>query len=605
MTISYQITPASAGAHYFDVVLKFAALDQQPAVLRLPSWIPGSYLVRDFARNIVELSARDEAGELAVQKLDKDSWTVPVAVGHVQVSYRVYANDLSVRTAFLDDQRGFFNGTSVFLAVVGREDQACNVNICPPVFENSWKVATSLPRAGAARWGFGDYAAASYHELIDHPVEIADFTVVSFEACGVPHHMVVSGGDEFDTEQMASDLVAVCENHALRFDKSPPFNEYWFLTALVPGGYGGLEHLDSTALIFPPDDMPISGQPRSKGYKQFLELCSHEYFHCWNVKRIQPAAFQPFDLQKENFTTLLWAFEGITSYYDQFGVLQAGCIDLNDWMRLIGESLSRVQRGSGRLKQTLRESSFDAWTKFYKQDENADNAVVSYYAKGGLLVLGLEMSLRLASDGKVTMDDVMRLLWRRHGVTRKGVPEDGVETAVKDVLESSGVDPSSCLALLKLGLDTPAELPLADLFQQFGLELNWRARSSLTDKGGVEGSSASVERSQSDHGISLATADSAGVVVKRVSDGGAAAACGISAGDTLVAINGKKASLANLDGLRALEPGRAIDIHLFRRERLKCYQLTLQASNLDSAWLALDSNASADAIERRNNWLGG
>ncbi|MFT5064080.1 MAG: putative metalloprotease with PDZ domain [Gammaproteobacteria bacterium] len=604
MTISYKITPASAGAHYFDIALTFVALDNEAPLLRLPSWIPGSYLVRDFARNIVEISAHDELGPLVLTKLDKDSWALSTSTGVISVNYRVYANDLSVRTAFLDDQRGFFNATSTFLAVVGQENQPCKVDIRPPSFASTWRVATSLPRDGASLWGFGEYAAVNYHELIDHPVEMADFTVVSFEACGVPHHMVVSGCDDFDTDQMSTDLVSVCENHSLRFGKKPPFQEYWFLTAIVPGGFGGLEHMDSTALIAAPEGMPGANQPRSKEYKQFLELCSHEYFHCWNVKRIQPAAFQPFDLSKENFTTLLWAFEGITSYYDQFGVLQSGCIDLNDWLRLIGENLSRVRRGSGRTRQTLRESSFDAWTKFYKQDENAENAVVSYYAKGGLLILGLEMSLRLASDGKVTMDDVMRLLWERHGITRLGVPEDGIEVAVKGLLEANNVDPRACLDLLKLGLDTRDELPLSESFKQFGLQLNWRARSSLLDKGGNDNSGTAVAV-LSDHGITLATADSAGLVVKRIRDVGSAAACGISAGDILLAIDGRKATAASLDKLRTIAPGEVVQLHVFRRERLLAYQLTLQASEMDTAWLALDADASAAAVERRTQWLGG
>lgn len=604
MTIRYQITPASAGAHYFDVELSYTPVDGQASQLRLPSWIPGSYLVRDFARNIVEISATSAGKPLALKKLDKDNWGVAAADAVVDVKYRVYANDLSVRTAFLDDQRGFFNGTSVFLAVVGQEQQRCEVDIRTPLFSQNWKVATSLPRAGADAWGFGGYAAENYDELIDHPVEMADFEALSFEACGVPHHMVVSGADGFDREQMAKDLVAVCESHSLRFDDKPPFAEYWFLTAVIPGGYGGLEHMDSTALICPPEDMPVAGKPRSKGYKQFLELCSHEYFHCWNVKRIQPAAFQPFDLSKENFTTLLWAFEGITSYYDQFGVLQSGCIDLDDWLRLIGENLSRVERGEGRLRQTLRESSFEAWTKFYKQDENSENSIVSYYVKGGLLVLALEMSLRLASGGKVSMDDVMRLLWQRHGVTRVGVPEDGVEQAVEDVLSAQGVDSASCMALLKRGLDTHDDLPLADLFSQFGITLNWRGRSSLGDKGGVSEAGRASEIAV-DHGITLAVASASGVTLKRLRDSGPAAAAGVSAGDELVAIDGKKATLARLDELRCLAPGRTVELHIFRRERLLGYKLELLTCAKDTAWLSLDADASDEAVVRRRSWLGG
>ena len=604
MSINYKITPVSAGAHYFDVELVFTPSPSQPSILRLPSWIPGSYLVRDFARNIVDISASSLSEPVGLRKLDKDSWELPALSADINVAYRVYANDLSVRTAFLDDQRGFFNGTSVFLAVVGQEEQRCEVEICPPQFEQDWRVATSLPRAAATEaWAFGSYCASNYHELIDHPVEMADFDVVSFDAAGVPHHMVISGANEFDRQQMEQDLIAVCENHVSRFGDKPPFDEYWFLTALVPGGYGGLEHMNSTALIFPPEDMPTVGQPRSKGYQQFLELCSHEYFHCWNVKRIQPAAFQPFDLSRENFTTLLWAFEGITSYYDQFGVLQSGCISLDDWLRLIGENVSRVQRGQGQQRQTLRESSFDAWTKFYKQDENADNAIVSYYVKGGLLILGLEMSLRLESDGKLTMDDVMRLLWERHGKTRVGVPEDGVEQAVEDLLTQHDIDPQRCMSLLRNGLDSHDEIPLADLFLQFGIQLNWRAQSALTDRGG-RSLPADTPDIISDHGITLAVEADGGVQIKRLRDNGSAAKCGLSAGDTLIAINGERADKKALDGLRGQASNSVVEVYLFRRKLLRCYQLSLEPAPQTTAWLSIDPDADDTAKARREQWLG-
>lgn len=603
MTIRYQITAASSGGHYFDVLLSFMPTQGEASTLRLPSWIPGSYLVRDFARNIVEISARTGEQVLTLHKLDKDSWLLPATDSQIEVSYRVYANDLSVRTAFLDDQRGFFNGTSVFLAVLGQEQQQCIVDICEPEFPVEWRVATSLPRLTAPEWGFGRYVAQSYHALIDHPVEMANFRVVSFEACGVPHHMVVTGAEAFDHQQMQSDLTAICENHSRRFDDRPPFDEYWFLTAAIPNGFGGLEHMNSTALICTPESMPEFGRPRSAAYKQFLELCSHEYFHCWNVKRIQPLAFQPFDLSKENFTTLLWAFEGITSYYDQFGVLESGCIDVNDWLKLIGENITRVQRGQGRLRQTLRESSFEAWTKFYKQDENAENAIVSYYVKGGLLVMALDMSLRLQSDGRVTMDDVMRLLWRRHGVSGVGVPENGVEQAVFDVLEANRIDPMPCMKLLELGLDTHEELPLKRLLAAFGLVLNWRPRASLGDKGGTK-PAAGAERVLTDHGITLATDSPAGVVVKRVRDNGPAARAGISANDLIVAIDGKKATVAGLDKLRSSEPPSDAEIYLFRRERLLTYRISMEMANNDTAWISLDESVDVDTLARRAAWLG-
>jgi predicted metalloprotease with PDZ domain len=239
-----------------------------------------------------------------------------------------------------------------------------------------------MERAGAAPLGFGRYRAQGSADLIDHPVEMGDFLHTQFLAAGTPHEIAIYGRHRADLGRLSRDLQKVCEEHANLFGELPP-DRYLFLMMVVGQGYGGLEHRDSTSLICSRADLPVPGQTEvTEGYRRLLGLCSHEYFHLWNVKRIQPARIQSSDLSGEVHTRLLWAFEGFTSYYDDLALVRCGLITERDYLDLLAQTITRVMRVNGRTKQSVAESSFDAWTKFYKQDENAPNAIVSYYAKG-------------------------------------------------------------------------------------------------------------------------------------------------------------------------------------------------------------------------------
>ncbi|HAF54687.1 MAG TPA: peptidase M61, partial [Thauera sp.] len=338
--VEYRIRPANPGAHLFEVTCTVHAPDPDGQVFSLPAWIPGSYMIREFARNIVRLSAQADGEPCAVDKLDKHTWraAVPPGTKKVTVDYEVYAWDLSVRSAHLDTTHGFFNGTSVFLAVAGRTDGPCLVTIDKPEAEafRHWKLITALPpehgRAGDAH-RFGRFRAADYDELIDHPVEMGEFTLARFEAAGVPHDVALTGRHDCDLDRLCADLKRVCEWQIRLFGKPAPVDYYAFLTMVVGDGYGGLEHRASTALICSRADLPWKGmEGLPEGYRTFLGLCSHEYFHTWNVKRIKPAAFTPYDLSRENHTRLLWAFEGFTSYYDDLALVRSGVIGIDDYL---------------------------------------------------------------------------------------------------------------------------------------------------------------------------------------------------------------------------------------------------------------------------------
>lgn len=600
MKLHYRLTPIDLAAHYFDIELTIAKPDPAGQVLWLPVWIPGSYLVREFARNIVAISAEAGGKVLPVTKLDKHRWQLAPTRKAATVRYRVYAFDLSVRGAYLDQQRGFFNGTSVFLAVAGQEDQPVGVELVAPAGKayRDWEVATTLPRAEAKAWGFGGYRAANYDELIDHPVELGAFTRTSFKACGVPHDVVLAGRQRADLKRLKRDLKQICEYQIRLFGEPAPFERYLFLTAVVGDGYGGLEHRASTALIASRDDLPLEHETGLKpGYRQYLGLCSHEYFHGWNVKRLKPAAYAPYDLTQENYTRLLWAFEGITSYYDDLTLVRAGLISPQEYLDLLAQTMSQVQRGAGRLKQNLEEASLDAWVKYYRQDENSPNAIVSYYTKGALAALCLDLTIRQRSEGAKSLDDVMRTLWQRYGhdfyPRGAGVPEAEWERVASEV---AGFD---LAAFFDHALRSTDDLPLAELLSAFGVESQLRPIANGGDKGGWK----EITAPGNALGARVA-AEAGGVKLTQVLDGGAAQAAGFAAGDVLIALDGLRLSSGNLDAALAGWPvGSTVPVHAFRRDELFSRNLTIQPAVADTWGLRLTATPSPQAKNLQQHWL--
>ncbi|MGD8927124.1 MAG: peptidase M61, partial [Thioalkalispiraceae bacterium] len=416
--LHYEIIPLKPEAHIFQVILKIDEPDPHGQILWLPAWIPGSYMIRDFAKNIISISAACKKKSIVIQKQDKQTWLCQPCDGPLTVTYSIYAWDMSVRTAHLDTTHAFFNGSSVFLAVKGQEDLSHSVNIKLPRGKHysSWRVATTLPRRDTELFSPGSYHAQNYEELIDHPVEIGAFIELNFDLENITHHIVITGKQHADLERLRSDVKSICRTHIKMFGELPDIKEYMFLLTVVGNGYGGLEHRSSSALICNRKDLPAKHMTQpSDDYINLLGLFSHEYFHTWNVKRIKPASFIPYSLTHESYTELLWAFEGITSYYDELALIRSQTIEEKNYLELLGKNITRVLRTSGRQKQTLIESSFDAWTKFYKQDENAPNAIVSYYVKGGLFALALDLKIRELTDYRKSLDDVIRSLWSDYG----------------------------------------------------------------------------------------------------------------------------------------------------------------------------------------------
>ncbi len=572
----YRVAAAHPAAHLWGVTLTVAAPDEDQRV-SLPAWIPGSYLVREFARHLQKLSARQDGKAVAVHQLDKATWQIDCVPSlPLEITYEVYGFDNSVRACWLDNQRGFFNGTSLCLKVQGQEAQPHALEVVAPREFPQWEAATGLAPLKVGKRGFGTYHAANYDELVDCPVEIGPFWRGEFRAGGVPHQLVVAGAaSSFDAERLLADTQKICEAQ-LRFwhdRRRPPFKNYVFLLNVVDDGYGGLEHRNSTALIAARRDLPRVGEARQpEGYVTLLGLISHEYFHTWNVKRLRPAEFARYDYTGENYTQLLWFFEGFTSYYDDLLLRRAGLIDDATYLKLLTKTTNQVLQTPGREVQSVAQASFDAWVKYYRQDENSANATVSYYTKGALVALCFDLTLRV--EGHSNLDEVLRALWQRC----KAGPMSEADFAA--VLKELGG--RAFTRELAAWVHGTRELPLKDLLEQHGV--------------GVQ-----EEPSQLQQRLGVRAAENGGtIVLKNVLRGGAAEQAGLAANDEWLGVEvaGQAWRLAKLDDLLLYAGAhRKITAIVARDRRLLRLDLALPAAA--TTWrLVLRDSA------RAQTWLG-
>jgi predicted metalloprotease with PDZ domain len=590
--VRYTVT-AKPAAHRFGVRCVLRAGQQNP-VFRLPSWIRGSYRVRDFAKHVIRLAAHVDGALASVERLDKRSFRVRAAAGaHLELDYEVHALDESVRKAYLDTRRGFFNGSSLFYEPQGLERAPVEVEILRPAHPACarWRLATAMTPQAADEHGFGVYRAGDYEELIDHPVEMADFQRVAFEVDGIPHAFVLSGRCEVDAERLARDAARICAAQRALFEHEPPLERYLFLTHVTGNGYGGLEHRASCSLVAARDALPRPGATElRKGYRDFLGLVSHEYFHLWNVKRITPRALADSDLGAEAYSRDLWAYEGLTSYYDDLMLLRAGLIDAPAYLDLLAMQATRLQRTPGRRVQTLADASFETWIKHYQPDENTPNAAVSYYVKGALVAACLDLHLRLHS--RVGLDEVMRALWRRYGRCGQPAPEGALEALAAEV---SGLD---LRAQFDRWLRTTDELPLAELLHEFGVQAQLRAARGAEDEGGR------VEP-QRGAGVWLGVNFRRGeLAIAHVLEDSPAQRAGLAADDVVIALDGLRVTRANWDQrLETLAPGREVELHFFRGDELLAVRLVPVAPPQDT-WTFTLAAAEGERLARRRAWLG-
>ncbi|WBF65602.1 MAG: M61 family metallopeptidase [Candidatus Kinetoplastibacterium crithidii] len=577
--VLYNIEIFDLYGHRYKVTINLDNTNNKQIVY-IPTWIPGSYVIRDFSSNIEQIKAYSQKKSIQITKLDNSTWIIDECQDPVQIEYIVYAYDDSVRGAYLDINRAFFNGTSVFLCIDNLENLPCiiNIQLTTQCKEKKWQIYTSLQEINSIKEQNNDneyntYIANSYDALIDSPVEIGTPTICEFLSFGTIHKIVFSGfSSKIDKNRISTDIKKICDEQISFFDpytKIPPFidngNIFIFIININDKHFGGIEHRSSTVISTKRKFLPtenIKKQP--KEYSEFLSLISHEYFHSWLIKRIKPASFIKYDLRKPTLTNLLWIFEGFTSYYEYIFLLRCKLINQNYYLNILSERINKTINYPGKYKQTLEESSFDAWIKFYKQNENSINSTVNYYEKGSLIAFGIDTEIRKQSENKYSLDDLMRFLWQKYGkyfyiTIQKGLSNDDF---VKDTKEATGIDISYIINKYVKDID---DIPIAQWLDYYGLKLECINKLQPT--------------------LQMNTFDKDGkVIVKNVIDNGAAYSAGISSGDILIAINNLRLDSTQdlIDIVKLHKIGDEILVHLFHLNELT--SVTVRLSTTDKLY---------------------
>ncbi|MGQ8363871.1 M61 family metallopeptidase [Glaciecola sp. 1036] len=590
--IKYKLSVQDPHSHLFDVEITIDAEELTQLKLSLPAWIPGSYMIRDFARNILSVHSKD--AEVEINNIDKQQWSISrknqQALGEITLGYRVFAYDLSVRSAYITDQYAFCNGTSVFLCVEEFKDARHEVIVDKSQLPKAWQTITSMPVISASQDvdNIRDFACDNYLELIDHPILIGDVTRQSFNVDGVTFHMVFTGKQDYDLARICKDLTPICRHHMSLFNEMP-VPEYWFITLICKNGFGGLEHSASTILQYARDGIPKIGEAGSidDAYRDFLSLCSHELFHLWHVKRNKPEEFITPDLSQEVYTRQLWIYEGFTSFYDDVALARTKVISPQEYAKILGTNITRLLRNPGRQLQSVTESSFYAWTKFYKQDASSVNHIVSYYLKGGLIALALDIQIRQLSEGKSSLDNIMQHLWLDYGKQNIGTPDNIVHQLCEQYLGLNLDD------FLSVAIDSTMDLPLLNLLESIGLKMQLRFRNGNEDKGGLS------SELQYHHDFGALLADQAvGTKVTQVLAHRPANLAGLQLNDLIIAINHWETNSKHLlKEISRLEAGSDCRLQVLRDGRLIELSLPIQPAIPDTCFIEI---ADSNSFE---NWL--
>ncbi|MEX2572202.1 MAG: PDZ domain-containing protein [Gemmatimonadota bacterium] len=584
MAVDYELSLAEPHTHLFSVRVRLHG-GTGTVDLVLPSWTPGSYLMREFPRNVQDFEAHDSAGlPLGWRKLDKNTWRIEGgSSSSITASYRVYANELSVRTSHLDDSHGYVNGASVFVFARGMEGEEARVRVAPPA---GWRVATSLHERAD-----GTFVAFSYDELVDSPIEIGNHRTIVWEQEGLPHRYAVWGPGEVDETRLVADTRRVVEVCSRMFG-GLPYDRYLFILHVAPDGRGGLEHRASSSLL-----VSLSWLA-GDDYEKLIALVAHEFFHVWLGKRIRPTPLGPFDYTRENYTRNLWVVEGFTTYYTDLILRRAGLMSEARYLERLGEAIARLQALPGRHHQTLEESSFDAWIKFYRPDANTPNAQISYYQKGALVALALDLEIRRNSAGERSLDDVMRLLWERYGAEDVGFPEAGAG-GVQSVAEE--VYGGSLEALFEGYVRGVAEIDFDAHLEAAGLEL-----LASDDADTPTGAAKTATPTALETRLGLRVRESGGsLTVTHVLAGTPGYEAGVNAGDSMVAVDGGRATLAELGGRgRDGDAGDLVRLTLMRRGLLREVAVRMGPRPERRAKIGRVEAPSEQQETVRKGWLG-
>ncbi|MGE0128147.1 MAG: M61 family metallopeptidase [Blastocatellales bacterium] len=594
LELSYTLAMPQPHTHLYEVTFTIGAVTTPQLDISLPVWTPGSYLVREYARHVQDFKASEESGRMMPwRKIDKATWRIEAGASNdkpktIRASYRVYANELFTQTSHLDATHAYFNGASLFMYVPSAKDRPHRIEFITP---EGWRVTTPLALQPDAD---GYYTAANYDRLIDSPTEIGTHKLLEFTVLGKPHRVAIWGqyepAPQFDDNRLKHDLAKIVEEGARIFG-GLPYDHYTFIVHVQPGIGGGTEHLNSNVSMTRP-----AAFKTARGYKGFLGLESHEYFHHWNVKRIRPAALGPFDYQRENHSRGLWVSEGVTSYYGDLILRRAGLISANEYLESLANMIAGYQQTPGRFEQSAESASFNSWIKHYRPDENSINTAMSYYTKGEILGLMFDIEIRALTNNTKSLDDVMRLLLANHDLPKPGFTDAELKAAFEKV---AGADLTSFWNRFVSGNE---EIDFAAYFNKAGLQLTKSYQpgtpyaDSKTDKPGALGIRT---RANGDRVVA------AGVIAGLPAYEG-----GVNSGDELIAINGKKIEAANsierpgqsgtLNDVRA---GQRVTLTVFRRERLMNFELTAAAKPFDRYTISELKDAGETQKTLRRAWL--
>jgi predicted metalloprotease with PDZ domain len=396
--IKFTVSFSEAQAHYADVKMDISNIKSESISVKMPVWTPGSYLIREFEKNVESFVATGTNKEISSEKTSKNTWKINTkGLNKISVTYRVYCFEVSVRTSFVDENHAFLSSTGIFMYVDGRLNESSLITIVP---HQRWsKVSTGLSKVDGEKF---TYYAQNFDWLYDSPIEVGNQDVFEFTAAGVKHDVAMVGGGNYDKERLKKDMAKIVEKETAIFGENP--NKYYvFIVHHYQSGGGGLEHQNSTVL-----GASRNGYDNEKSYTSFLSLVAHEYFHLWNVKRLRPIALGPFNYNEENYTTNLWIAEGFTAYYDNLVTQRINAISPDDFLNIVQSDLNAVDNAKGSKIQSVSMSSFDAWIKYYRPDENSGNTTISYYNKGSLIACLLDLAIINNSKGAQSLDDAMK-----------------------------------------------------------------------------------------------------------------------------------------------------------------------------------------------------
>ena len=590
--ISFTVSMPRPHTHLFDVeiTIKHTANGPQEERLVMPVWTPGSYMIREFERNVQDFAATDAAGKpLNWEKTNKNTWRIVTnGAREWHVTYRVYANELSVRTSELNSEHAFWNNANLLMYLEGFLKSPSTVRVLAP---DVWKVATGLPAVPGQK---NTFRADDFDILYDSPFEASNFKTIVFNVKSVPHRIVIDGAGNYDPDRMRRDVQKIVETQVELMGGEVPYRDYTFILHLRANAGGGLEHLNSTALGYPrfgflirSGDRATSAAPNTtetpeRDYRGFLALVSHEFFHLWNVKRIRPDVLGPFDYMQENYTKVLWVAEGITDYYADLVLRRAGLISESEYLNATARSMQNLQNTPGRLVQSVEESSFDAWVKYYRQDENSVNSQISYYDKGGLLGLLLDLEIRNRSGGAKSLDDVMRYLYAEFFKKNRNYGPADFQKASELMAGASLEEFFSKYVRGKEELDYNAALAAA------GLRLE---TSAAADAKVYFGADVAQEEDR--------------LIVRRVYAGSPAYEHGLNAGDQIVAMDNMRVTKDFFNArLSEKKPGDLVNLTIFRFDDLSSLLIRL-ADKRESTFKIVPVAAPTPAQKQiYASWLG-